>query len=337
MKSHEELRSMLPALAGGDLSKMDQALLEQHLAECPACRSELAQLQAVVMAVRSTPELEPPPWLATRIMARVMDEQKSHRSWFARLFLPLQIKLPLEALALVMICATAWYVMQDVNRSQQALHQASPAAEAPAAAPVREADRGSEAQAPRATVPVAPPFVPVVPKAESPLSAVPVRPEPQRPQAAPAFVPPPQQMPEPVEQMERSKSASEAVAAPSAASRERRAGSPSPQADRTVAAKRKAESSDSAAGVTGIQPQRLRLVVADGAKVSDILGDVVQRLGGIILERRTGSARVRIQMDRLPELMEQLSRLGRIAEPPVADKAGDKFLELQILWQVENK
>lgn len=336
MKSHEELRSMLPALAGGDLSKMDQALLEQHLAECPACRSELAQLQAVVKAVRSTPELEPPPWLTTRIMARVREEQESHRSWFARLFLPLQIKLPLEALALVMICATTWYVMQDVNRSQQRT-SAPPAAEAPAAAPARKADRGAEPQAPRATVPVTSPSEPVAPKAESAPSAAPARPESQRSQATPAFAPPPQQVPEPVEQRERSKSASESVLAPSAASRERRAGSPSPQPDRAVAAKRKAESSDSATGVTGMQPQRLRLVVDDGAKVSDILSDVVQRLGGIVLERRTGSARVRISMDRLPELMEQLSRLGRIAERPVADKAGDTILELQIIWQVENK
>ncbi|MDK9718325.1 MAG: DUF2275 domain-containing protein [Trichlorobacter sp.] len=336
MKSHEELRSLLPAMAGGDLSKMDQARLELHLAECPTCRSELAQLQAVVKAMRSTPELEPPPWLATRIMARVKEEQESHRSWFARLFLPLQIKLPLEALALVMICATTWYVMQDVNRSQQRT-SAPPAAEAPAAAPVREADRLSEDQIPRATVPVTSPSKPVASKAVSAPSAAPARPDAQRSQAAPTFAPQPQQVPAPVEQMERSKSASESVPAPSVASREKRVASPSPLPDRTVAAKRKAESSDSAAGVTGIQPQRLRLVVDDGAKVSDTLGDVVQRLGGTILERRTGSARVRIQMDRLPELMEQLSRLGRIAERPVADKAGDKILELQILWQVENK
>jgi len=333
MKSHEELRSMLPAMAGGDLSKTELALLEQHLAGCRDCRTELAQLKLVVQTVRETPDLEPPPWLATRIMARVQEETDAVRkSWFARLFLPLQIKLPLEALALVMICATAWYVMQDVNRSQQALHQASPAAEAPAAAPVREADSGSEAQAPRATVPVAPPFVPVVPKAESPLSAVPVRPEPQRPQAAPAFVPPPQQMPEPVEQMERSKSASEAVAAPSAASRERRAGSPSPQADRTVAAKRKAESSDRGPRVTGMQIQRLRLGVEDRTTVSDSLGIIVQRLGGTVLESRTGSAKVRIQEDRLPELVEQLARLGRITERPVVDQTGDKMLELLIIW-----
>lgn len=320
MKSHEELRSMLPALAGGELTETDRTVLEQHLAECESCRSELAQLQAVVKAVRSTPELEPPPWLTTRIMAQVREEQESHRSWFARLFLPLQIKLPLEALALVLICATTWYVMQDVERSQQRT-SAPPAAEAPAAAPAREADRGAEAQPPRATVPVISPSEPVAPKAES------------APSAAPAFAPPPQQVPEPVEQRERSKSASESVPAPSSASRERRAASPSP----LVAAKRKAESSDSAAGVTGIQPQRLRLVVDDGAKVSDAFGDVVQRLGGIVLERRTGSARVRIQMDRLPELMEQLSRLGRIAERPVADKTGDTILELQIIWQIENK
>ena len=331
MKSHEELRSMLPAMAGGDLSKTDQALLEHHLAECPTCRSELSQLQAVVAAVRSTPELEPPPWLATRIMARVREEQASHRSWFSRLFLPLQVKLPLEALALVMICATAWYVMQDVNRSQQRF-QAPPAAEAPAAAPAREADRVSEAQPSRATVPVTPPSVPVAQKAESLPSTAPVRPEAQRTQAAPAFAPPPQNVSEQIQPMERSKSASESVPAPSAAGREQRAGSPSPMADHTMTAKRKAESSNSGLGVTGMQTQRLRLVVEDRTTVSDILGTIVQRLGGTILESHTGSAKVRMQVDRLPELVDQLARLGRITERPVVEKTGDKLLELLILW-----
>lgn len=329
MKSHEELRSMLPAMAGGDLSKTELALLEQHLAECRECRAELAELQLVLQVMRETPELEPPPWLATRIMAQVREEAASRTGWFARLFLPLKIKLPLEALALVMICATAWYIVQEVERSQQRL-QAPPAAEAPAAAPAREADRGTELQAPPTPVP----SMPAVPKAEPPSSAAPVRPEAQRTQAAPAFAPPPQKVPEPVEQMERAKSASESVPAPSAVSREQRAGSRSPSADRAMAAKRKAESSDSAAGVTGMQLKRLRLVVDDQTKIAETLEIIVPRLGGTILERRTGSARVRIQEDRLPELVEQLARSGRIAERPVADTTGDNVLELLIIWQV---
>ena len=329
MKSHEELRSMLPAMAGGDLPKADQALLEQHLTECRECRAELAELQLVVQAVRATPELEPPPWLATRIMARVQEEAVVQKSWFARLFLPLQIKLPLEALALVMICATAWYIVQDVERSQQR-PQALPAAEAPAAAPAKDADRGTELQAPPTPVP----SMPAVPKAEPLSSAAPVRPEAQRTQAAPAFAPPPQKVPEPVEQMERAKSASESVPAPSAVSREQRAGSPLPSADRAMAAKRKAESRGSAAGVTGMQPQRLRLVVDDQTTIAETLEVIVPRLGGTILERRTGSARVRIPEDRLPELVEQLARSGRIAERPVMDTTGDKMLELLIIWQV---
>lgn len=328
MKSHEELRSMLPAMAGGDLSKTDQALLEQHLAGCRDCRTELAQLQLVVQTVRETPELEPPPWLATRIMARVQEEAVVQKSWFARLFLPLQIKLPLEALALVMICATAWYIVQDVERSQQR-PQALPAAEAPAAAPAKDADRGTELQAPPTPVP----SMPAVPKAEPLSSAAPVRPEAQRTQAAPAFAPPPRQVPEPVEQMERSKSASESVPAPSAASREQRAGSPSPMADRAMAAKRKAESSGSGLGVTGMQPLRLRLVVDDQTTISETLEVTVQRMGGTILESRTGSAKVRIPEDRLPELVEQLARSGRITERPIVGKTGDKVLQLLIIWQ----
>ena len=81
MKSHDDIRGMLPALAGDDLSETDRARVERHVADCAACRSELAALRAVVQAVRTTPEVDSPPWLAARIMARVREEGAPRRRW----------------------------------------------------------------------------------------------------------------------------------------------------------------------------------------------------------------------------------------------------------------
>ena len=332
MKSHEEIRSMLSAMAGGDLSKTDQELLEQHLAECQSCRNELSQLQVVVEAVRSTPELEPPPWLASRIMARVQEESDSRKSWFGRLFLPLQIKLPLEALALVMICVTTWYVMQDIERSQQR-SQVDPSAQAPATTPAREATREPDVQAPGATVPVSsPPAATVAPK-KLPPPAVPVRPEAQRAQAAPAFAPSPQVASDRIEQqMERSKSASESAPVTSAASREQLGGSPAPMAERKMAAKRKAESSDRYAGQPALQALRLRMVVEDRTVVPQQLKAVVRRLNGTVLESHSASALIRVQVVRLPELLDQVARIGRITERPAEDRSDGEWIELQVIW-----
>ncbi|QOX78394.1 DUF2275 domain-containing protein [Trichlorobacter lovleyi] len=306
MKTHEELRSMLPALAGGELTEVDRTVLEQHLAECESCRRELGQLQAVVQAIRSTAELEPPSWLAPRIMAQIREEAVPRNGWFARLFLPLQVKLPLEALALVLICATAWYVMQDVERSQQRPRTVS------------EADRKAAPQVSRGTEPAAAP--PVVPQT-APAPA-------QRSQADSGFAPAP--VPERAASPEQSRSAVES--APPATGYEPSAGAPAPAAERGMAAKRKAERGDSRLDAAMPSPLRVGLVASDPAAVSDQLWELVRSLGGELLERRNRTVLIRIQGSRLPELFERLARLGRISERPSGELPRDAWLQVQIIW-----
>lgn len=315
MKTHEELRSMLPALAGGELTEVDRAVLEQHLAECESCRRELGQLQAVVQAIRSTAELEPPSWLAPRIMAQIREEAVPRNGWFARLFLPLQVKLPLEALALVLICATAWYVMQDVERSQQRPQTVS---EAPRA----EADRKAAPQVSRGTEPAAAP--PVVPQT-APAPA-------QRSQADSGFAPPPATAPVPERAASPEQSRSAVESAPPATGYEPSAGVPAPAAERGMAAKRKAESGASRLDATMPSPLRVGLVASDPAAVSDQLWELVRSLGGELLERRNRTVLIRIQGGRLPELFERLARLGRISERPTGELPRDAWLQVQIIW-----
>lgn len=319
MKTHEELRSMLPALAGEELTETDRTVLEQHLAECESCRRELGQLQAVVQAIRSTAELEPPSWLAPRIMAQIREEAVTRNGWFARLFLPLQVKLPLEALALVLICATAWYVMQDVERLQQRPQTVS---EAPRA----EADRKAAPRVSRGTEPAAAP--PVVPQT-APAPA-------QRSQADSGFAPPPATAPVPerASSPEQSRSAVES-APPATVYEPPSAGAPAPALERGMAAKRKAESGDSRLDAATPSPLRVRLVASDPAAFSDQLRELVRSLGGELLERRNRTALVRIQGSRLPELFERLARLarlGRISERPTGELPRDAWLQVQIIW-----
>ena len=66
MNNHAEIQMRLPAYCGGDLEPAELRLVEDHLAECPACRAELADLQTALRLVRSTPEIEPPPWMTTQ-------------------------------------------------------------------------------------------------------------------------------------------------------------------------------------------------------------------------------------------------------------------------------
>lgn len=339
MKNHDEIRSMLAALAGGDLSAADLALVEQHLALCQSCRSELAQLQLVVQAVRATPELEPPAWLASRTMARVREEAAQQQSWFARLFLPLRIKLPLEAFALVMICVTAWYVMQEVDRSQQ-VKPDLPQVKAPVAESAKDAAVQSSPQASTKSATVAP----VLSKEDSSQPVKPGASPAQEPPTVPAYAPPPQagtradaeqqsaSVADRAERMDRARFASGAAPAAPTASREQAAEPPVPMAERKMATKRKSETSDSSLNAAASPKLRLRMVVSDRDSFSVKLTEILQRLGGSVISSRPGNALVRIEASRLSDLLAQLAVLGRATEQPVLELNRTGPVELQIFW-----
>jgi len=123
MNSHIEIQRRLPAYCGGDLEPAERQLVEQHLSGCPACRAELTDLQTALRLIRSTPEVDPPPWLTARVMSRIRTQQTEKRSWLQRLFFPLQVKLPLEAIALLMICVSGYYLTHSVETSLEQTRQ----------------------------------------------------------------------------------------------------------------------------------------------------------------------------------------------------------------------
>jgi hypothetical protein len=51
-------------------------LVENHLRSCDACRAELEELRQVKLALKSLPELEPPPSLHSRVMDAVRDQHR---------------------------------------------------------------------------------------------------------------------------------------------------------------------------------------------------------------------------------------------------------------------
>src|SRR5215475_2299171 len=85
--------------------------IEDHLAVCSLCNEELAGLAECQRLVSSLPMVEPPLGLTDRVMARVREAEHSPSLW-KRLFLPLRIKIPLQATAVVLIALLAAYIYQ---------------------------------------------------------------------------------------------------------------------------------------------------------------------------------------------------------------------------------
>jgi hypothetical protein len=92
--------------------------VNDHLAACARCRQELAAVAACQRLVSALPPVEPPAGFTAQVMAEVRDT--AHRSdLWQRLFLPLQIKLPLQATAVVLIAVLAVFIYQKESGQRQ--------------------------------------------------------------------------------------------------------------------------------------------------------------------------------------------------------------------------
>jgi len=178
-----ELEFLIAGLIDGSLAEGEKERVEAHLQSCGDCRRALAELKASDAQLKALGEVEPPPWLKARVMARVREEPQERESAFRRLFFPLHIKVPIQALATVLIAVAAWNVYRtgesDFRQAAPppAAVQEAPKAEAPhAPPPAAEAAKGESIPAIREKKAFAPP--PAVmedrggPRAEPPRATV---------------------------------------------------------------------------------------------------------------------------------------------------------------------
>jgi anti-sigma factor RsiW len=346
MNNHDDIRKHLSAYSSGDIDPSLATGIGLHLASCDACRAELAELKTSLRLLRSTPEVEAPPWLTARTMARVRALQSEKRSWLQRIFFPLQIKLPLEAMALLMVCVTGWYISRSVETE---LKQPTPQQSReipPQVAPTPAATTESK-EKPGLPQPSAPQLAPPpalqsnVPKAAPQSPAHPAR---DLPAALPDYAPPPpsrkdeQGVPAPGR-------AEPARAAPAADSwdRSRDAVSEKRQDAAKGVLRNQAESlSPSPAGRSvGRQAQQslpqmsIRLNLTDPVGAPDAIREVLVRSGGSIAdenELQRNRIKARIPAARIDELLQRLERMGRLAERP-SPPPGAQLIEVTIQWQ----
>lgn len=96
----ERLRERLPEYAEGKLTGRARARMERHLAECPRCAAELADLRAVLDAVRAVSPEEAPAELVSRVREAVAGRAPSappRTQLLARLAIPAAVVVGLVA------------------------------------------------------------------------------------------------------------------------------------------------------------------------------------------------------------------------------------------------
>ena len=108
-----EIENRLPAFLEDLLSPEERRSITGHLASCPRCSRSLVDLKKAEELVHGLGEVEPPPFFEQRIMARVREEAGRKQGILRRLFYPLHIKVPIQALATILIAVLGFYVYQQ--------------------------------------------------------------------------------------------------------------------------------------------------------------------------------------------------------------------------------
>jgi len=143
------VQEKLSAYVEGDVSSDEKRRIEQHVNSCQECRTALGDLKNTGELVRGLEEVEPPAWLTEKIMARVRAEEGRKRGIFRKLFYPLHVKVPIEALATVLIAVVAVYVFRaaepEMKRAQ--VHPSTGAVISREEAPKAYREPGAEVQA----------------------------------------------------------------------------------------------------------------------------------------------------------------------------------------------
>src|SRR3990170_3442086 len=111
----QDIQQKLSAYAEGIFSPEEKILIEEHLKSCLKCQESLADLRKTIDYVHRLEDVEPPTWLTQKVMAKIKAEAQPKKGIFQKLFYPLHIKLPIEAVAVIFIAVTALYIFKSIQ------------------------------------------------------------------------------------------------------------------------------------------------------------------------------------------------------------------------------
>lgn len=119
----KRIKELLSAYLDEALELAEKESVEKHLLSCTNCRSEKEKLEKAVSMVRSLKEVEPPTNFLRSVRSR-LEQESVLRRWVRKALFPLPVKIPLEALAAMLIAATIIYISRPYHSSRQPMELA---------------------------------------------------------------------------------------------------------------------------------------------------------------------------------------------------------------------
>jgi len=114
MECHD-IQEKISAYIEGLASHEEKSMIEEHLKSCQECKTFLADLKKTVSYVKTLEDIEPTAWLSQKIMTRVREEAVPKEGFIHKLFYPLHIKLPVQAIATILIAMSAFYIFKTIQ------------------------------------------------------------------------------------------------------------------------------------------------------------------------------------------------------------------------------
>lgn len=319
--AHPEIRIKFAAYLDNSADEASKDLVKTHLTGCGSCREALSELEWMAEHLRSIPDVEPPHWLATATMKRIISAPV--KSKVQKPPSPFKFQIAAAFITLAAISGLVFQLLRkpvapvEPSTISAAAEKAIQEKQQESAAPVRFSTLLKGVFGGNAAV------SPATPTVQQPVN-IPRPAEPSKPEVAPVLPVLPQKQ----------------TVAPS-----------SPQ---EPAAKPKPELAPQAPPEWGDAPPQSRVplkkspVRARGSELSVLLQVVdpsaattdieaaVAAAGGRITGRAYSSGNdilyTRIDTDRFLDLMGRLSRTGRIQELPEPPDGVDGGVELVIKW-----
>jgi hypothetical protein len=273
------------------LTPEERFALERHLRGCPDCPREWERFQQTLHLLRSVEEARAPAGFARRVI-EAADWEPWPRRLLRRIFLPLHVKLPLEAAALVLVSTLVIFLYRQTPEIQRAVE--APPASVATAPPAMPPEKSAGLKEPQRAV-----EAPAEPKVTPPVSAPPKVAESERVGALEVF----KEKDQPEKKQEAAPAETKSVGGRADAAREAR---------ESAAAKPESRLAARAQGpfhlVGALRPK-------DREAFDRQLNDLVKQLSGVLVrdaeEARTGSiVEVVILRDAYPRLEAGLRQIG---------------------------
>src|SRR5205809_133069 len=112
----EQVQSDLSAYVDGELPAKRQTEIGTHIAGCAACQRRVAELKKLAVGVAALPKLQPAPQFLADLRRKIRAESVPRTSWIDWLFRPVWLKVPIEALAVIVV---AGFVLVLVRPSRK--------------------------------------------------------------------------------------------------------------------------------------------------------------------------------------------------------------------------